>query len=122
MNSASFNSQVDSVELIGSNQWGLMQRELGQDMLLEFIDEYFIDLQQFWVEQADKALTMDEKSLRSAAHKYAGTAGTMGLSRLRQSLLNIEHLPDWSQLREQYHVMLQVLAQSKAYVDTHRLG
>jgi HPt (histidine-containing phosphotransfer) domain-containing protein len=78
--------------LVDEDQWGRLRQELSIDTLLMFVDEFFEETVQLWMQSGQEFEPEQTQStgFRSQAHRTAGVAGTIGFVRLRHVFLCLE--------------------------------
>jgi HPt (histidine-containing phosphotransfer) domain-containing protein len=91
-------AELKQLPLLGELQRSRLSGELGPDVLNEFSTEFFFDVQKQWGLPGTQLLDLPEKQLRSLAHRYAGTAGTLGFPQIRQCFLNIQYADNFDHL------------------------
>jgi HPt (histidine-containing phosphotransfer) domain-containing protein len=97
-------------------QWLSLCSELGIDALRRFSIEFFSDLEKQWHTPVMQLQALPEAQLRSLAHRYAGTAGTLGFSQIRQCLLNIQYTNNLADLELLVAALFAVVEVTKSVV------
>lgn len=109
--------ELDSKPLIDEDQWGRLENELGMEMLCEFAQEFFEETREIWQAPDLDPLAMEEKALKSMAHRSAGAAGTIGFQKLRFVFLCMEHSPLGEQTLRYMSSMQSIFQSTQEWVQ-----
>ena len=103
--------------LVDLDQWASLHRELGSEMLLGFVAEFFAETAELWLNKPLDLQTMDQSAFRSLAHRTAGVAGTIGFVKLRHVFLCMEYNPVLSDTQRYWEPMRAIVDQTKLWVQ-----
>jgi HPt (histidine-containing phosphotransfer) domain-containing protein len=111
-------NELQAHPLVDEDQWGRLGRELGIDTLLMFVDEFFEETSQLWMQDGpdfDPEQTQTA-GFRSQAHRSAGVAGTIGFVKLRHVFLCLEYSQSSSSALRYIELMRETFDQTKQWV------
>ncbi len=111
-------SELKSMPLVDEIQWERLKKELPVQELVVFVDEYLCELSQTWLMPESKPLQLEADDLRSLAHRFAGTAGTMGLKKIRYFFLCLEYAPTLQEAQQLHDQLDQIVQESKVWLQS----
>jgi HPt (histidine-containing phosphotransfer) domain-containing protein len=108
--------EIDAAPLIDDLQWQRLRTELGDDMLKEFIQEFFDETHETWFSPAEDPFVLDDGVFRSLSHRTAGAAGTLGFKKLRVVMLCMEHSGSRDLSKDYFETLKLVLSDTQSWV------
>lgn len=120
MDNSSFTiDELNQTPLIDQVQWARLVKELSLEELIVFTDEYVADLKKTWLEADSTPFQLEEEIPRSLAHRFAGTAGTIGLKKIRHAFLCIEYAADLNTAKQFFEHLETIVEETDAWVKSN---